>query len=111
MGRIHNRKHHCRDSLSGYAWCRRLRLLLLSDLWVHSSNLRFLMSLTYAPRVESSERQVLILLFCVLIFIFASTFAHLVIVALPDAQTAGAVATLLLAMAMIFNGSVSNLHL
>ncbi len=63
-----------------------------------------LTSLTYASRIESSERQVLILLFCIQIFIFASTFAHLVIVALPDAQTAGAVATLLFAMAMIFNG-------
>ncbi len=55
-------------------------------------------------RIQSSERQGLILLFCVEIFIFASTFAQMVIVALPDAQTAGALATLLFSLTMIFNG-------
>ncbi|THY01481.1 putative ABC multidrug transporter, partial [Aureobasidium pullulans] len=54
--------------------------------------------------VQSSERQVLILISTLQIFVFASTFAHMVIVALPDAQTAGAVATLLFSMTMIFNG-------
>ena len=57
-----------------------------------------------ARRVQSSERQGLILLFCLEIFIFASTFAQMVIVALPDAQTAGALATLLFSLTMIFNG-------
>jgi ABC-type multidrug transport system permease subunit/ABC-type multidrug transport system ATPase subunit len=54
--------------------------------------------------IQSSQRQGLILLFCIQIFLFASTFAHLVIIALPDAQTAGAVATLVLSLTMIFNG-------
>jgi hypothetical protein len=54
--------------------------------------------------IQSSERQVLIMLFCIQIFTFASTFAHMIIVALPDAQTAGAVATLLFSLTMIFNG-------
>ncbi|PVH71205.1 putative ABC multidrug transporter, partial [Cadophora sp. DSE1049] len=54
--------------------------------------------------IQSSQRQALIMLFCIQIFTFASTFAHMVIVALPDAQTAGAVATLLFSMTMIFNG-------
>lgn len=59
-----------------------------------------------ADRIQSSERQVLILLFCIEIFIFASTFAQMVIAALPDAQTAGAFATLLFSLTMIFNGYV-----
>ncbi|KAK4497290.1 hypothetical protein PRZ48_011740 [Zasmidium cellare] len=54
--------------------------------------------------VQSSERQGLVLLFCVVFFIYASTFAHMCIAALPDAQTAGAIVTLLFAMSLIFNG-------
>ncbi|KAF2092595.1 hypothetical protein NA57DRAFT_82150 [Rhizodiscina lignyota] len=54
--------------------------------------------------VQSSDRQGLVLLFCMQFFIFASTFAHLCISALPDAQTAGAVATLLFSMMLTFNG-------
>jgi ATP-binding cassette subfamily G (WHITE) protein 2 (PDR) len=57
-----------------------------------------------SSRIQSSERQVLIMLFCIQIFTFASTFAHMIIAALPDAQTAGTVATLLFSMTMIFNG-------
>jgi ATP-binding cassette subfamily G (WHITE) protein 2 (PDR) len=59
-----------------------------------------------ADRIQSSERQGLILLFCIEIFIFASTFAQMVIAAIPDAQTAGALATLLFSLTMIFNGYV-----
>lgn len=44
------------------------------------------------------------MLFCLQISTFASTFAHMVIVALPDAQTAGAVATVMFSLTMIFNG-------
>lgn len=54
--------------------------------------------------IQSSERQGLVLLFCVVFFIYASTFAHMCIAALPDAQTAGAIVTLLFAMSLIFNG-------
>lgn len=54
--------------------------------------------------ILSPERQGLILLYCVQIFVFASTFAHMIIAALPDAQTAGAVATLMFSLTMIFNG-------
>ena len=38
---------------------------------------------------QSSDRQGLILLFCIQFFVFASTFAHMLIAALPDAETAG----------------------
>ncbi|KAH8805199.1 putative ABC multidrug transporter [Xylogone sp. PMI_703] len=54
--------------------------------------------------VQSSESQGLILLFCIQIFLFASTYAHMVISVLPDAQTAGALATLMFSLTMIFNG-------
>jgi len=54
--------------------------------------------------IQSSESQGLVLLFCVQFFIYASTFAHLCIAAMPDAETAGSVATLLFSMTLIFNG-------
>jgi len=54
--------------------------------------------------IQSSERQGLVLLFCVSLLIYASTFAHMVIAALPDSETAGAIVTLLFSMALIFNG-------
>ncbi|KAJ5706894.1 hypothetical protein N7488_006695 [Penicillium malachiteum] len=53
---------------------------------------------------ESSERQGLVLLFCIEFFVYAGTFATMLISALPDAETAGAVATLLFAMTLLFNG-------
>jgi len=52
----------------------------------------------------SSERQGLILLVIVQFFVFASTFAHMLIAALPDAATAGNIATLMFSMALTFNG-------
>ena len=54
--------------------------------------------------IQDSERQGLVLLLCIVFFIFASTFGHLCITALPDAQTAGSIVTLLFAMTLIFNG-------
>jgi ATP-binding cassette, subfamily G (WHITE), member 2, PDR len=54
--------------------------------------------------VQSSERQALVLVLCIVLFIYASTFAHLCIVALPDAQTAGSIVTILFSMTLIFNG-------
>lgn len=53
---------------------------------------------------QSGARQGLILLFLIQFFVFASTFAHMVIAALPDAQTAGNIATLMFSMALTFNG-------
>jgi ABC-type multidrug transport system permease subunit len=54
--------------------------------------------------VQSSERQGLVLLFTIEFFIYASSFAHLLIDALPDARTAGSVATGLFAITLVFNG-------
>jgi ATP-binding cassette subfamily G (WHITE) protein 2 (PDR) len=54
--------------------------------------------------IPSSERQGLILLLLVQFFVFASTFAHMLIAALPDAETAGKIATLMFSLTLSFNG-------
>lgn len=54
--------------------------------------------------IPDSERQGLILLLLVQFFIFASTFAHMLIAALPDAETAGNIATLMFSLVLTFNG-------
>lgn len=53
---------------------------------------------------QSSDRQGLVLLFCIQLFIYASAFAHMCIAALPDAQTAAAIVTLLTMMSTLFSG-------
>lgn len=53
---------------------------------------------------QSSQRQGLMLLFVVQFYIFTSTFAALVIAALPDAETGGTIATLMFIMTLTFNG-------
>lgn len=55
--------------------------------------------------IQSSVRQGLVLLYLIQFFIYASTFAHLCIAALPDAQTAASVVTLLFSMSLTFNVS------
>ncbi|UKZ57315.1 hypothetical protein TrVGV298_011168 [Trichoderma virens] len=54
--------------------------------------------------VQSSIRQILVLLFIMQLFIFASSFAHMIIVAMPDAQTAASIVTFLTLMSTLFNG-------
>ncbi|GME28651.1 ABC transporter-like protein [Neofusicoccum parvum] len=54
--------------------------------------------------VQSSDRQGLVLLYCVQFFIYASTFAHMCIAAAPDAETAAGIVTLLFSMMIAFNG-------
>jgi ABC-type multidrug transport system permease subunit len=53
---------------------------------------------------QSSERQGLVLLFIVQIFIYAGAFAQMTIVAMPDAQTAAHIVTLLSLMSITFCG-------
>ncbi|GAB1212649.1 hypothetical protein ATERTT37_001794 [Aspergillus terreus] len=53
---------------------------------------------------QASHRQGLMLLFVVQFYMFTSTFAGLIISALPDAETGGTIATLLFIMALTFNG-------
>lgn len=54
--------------------------------------------------IQSSERQGLTLIFFIEFFVYASTFADMAIAALPDAETAGAIVTLLFSLALTFNG-------
>ncbi|KAL6798111.1 ABC-2 type transporter domain-containing protein [Trichoderma sp. SZMC 28012] len=54
--------------------------------------------------IQSSIRQILVLLYIMQLFIFASSFAHMIIVAMPDAQTASAIVTFLVLMSTLFNG-------
>ncbi|KAI1611046.1 ABC multidrug transporter [Exophiala viscosa] len=53
---------------------------------------------------QSGEARGLILLFVVQFMLFTSTFAHMIIAALPDAETAGNIATLLFSMMLTFDG-------
>ncbi|KAF5026342.1 hypothetical protein F66182_1550 [Fusarium sp. NRRL 66182] len=54
--------------------------------------------------IQSSDRQVLVLLFVIQLFIYASAFAQMTIAALPDAQTAASIVTVLTMMSTIFSG-------
>jgi ATP-binding cassette, subfamily G (WHITE), member 2, PDR len=62
---------------------------------------------TYFPVTgadQSSVRQVLVLLFIIQLFLYAGSFAQMCIAALPDAQTAAGIVTLLTLMSIMFNG-------
>ncbi|TLD22621.1 ABC-2 type transporter [Venturia nashicola] len=54
--------------------------------------------------VIPSARQVLVLLLMIQFFVYSGTFAVMCIAALPDAETAAAIVTLLFAMSLTFNG-------
>ncbi|XDG06936.1 hypothetical protein ABKA04_006551 [Annulohypoxylon sp. FPYF3050] len=54
--------------------------------------------------IQSSDRQGLVLLFIIQFFLYSSTFAHMTVAALPNAETAGALVTLLVLMSLIFCG-------
>lgn len=56
--------------------------------------------------IQSAERQGLTLLFCIQLFVYAATFAQMTVAALRDAQTAGAIVTLLTMMSLIFCGAL-----
>ncbi|USP73527.1 abc multidrug transporter [Curvularia clavata] len=53
---------------------------------------------------QSGERQALIMLFCVQLLIYTSTFADMTIAALPNAETASGLVSLLTIMSILFNG-------
>ncbi|GAB7360025.1 hypothetical protein MBLNU230_g7548t2 [Neophaeotheca triangularis] len=54
--------------------------------------------------IQSPERQGLVLLYSTIFFVYASTFAQLLIAGLPDAQTAGGIATTFFSLLLLFNG-------
>jgi len=51
-----------------------------------------------------NERGALMYLYILAFFIFASTFAQMVIAGLPDAETGGSIATLMFSLSLTFNG-------
>lgn len=53
---------------------------------------------------QSSERQALVMLFMVQLLIYTSTFADMTIAALPNAETAAGLVSLLTLMSILFNG-------
>lgn len=105
MDCIPSRQYSCRNTIPNCTRHSRICLLLLSNFWVWLPPTVVLIPIQLTIHsIQSSERQGLILLLTIQIFVFASTFAHLIIAALPDALTAGAVATILFSLTMIFNG-------
>lgn len=54
--------------------------------------------------VQSSDRQGLVLLFVIQLFVYASAFAHMTIAALPNAQAAAGIVVLLTMLSTIFSG-------
>ncbi|KAI0123470.1 ABC-2 type transporter [Xylariales sp. AK1849] len=54
--------------------------------------------------IQSSERQVLVLLFCIQLFVYGASFAQMTVAALRDAETAGGIVTLLTMMSLTFCG-------
>lgn len=53
---------------------------------------------------QASSRQGLVLLFSVQLLIYTSTFADMTIAALPNAETAAGLVSLLTLMSLLFNG-------
>jgi ATP-binding cassette subfamily G (WHITE) protein 2 (PDR) len=54
--------------------------------------------------IGSSQRQGLVLLYCMVFYVYASTFSHMLISWAPDPETAGPIAIVLFAMSLLFNG-------
>lgn len=54
--------------------------------------------------IQTSDRQGLVLLFVIQLFLYASSFAHMTIAAMPNAQTASSIVTVLVLMSILFNG-------
>ncbi len=54
--------------------------------------------------VLTSDRQGLVLLFLVQFFVWASTFAHMVVSALPDSEPAAMLSILMFVLSMLFSG-------
>ena len=89
-----------------YSW----KAFLIANIIVEIPFMVVMGILTYASYfyavvgVPSSLTQGTVLLFCIIFFVYASTFTHMVIAGLPDEQTASAVVVLLFAMSLTFCG-------
>ncbi|KAL4976417.1 ABC-2 type transporter-domain-containing protein [Aspergillus desertorum] len=92
-----------------YSW----KAFLIANILVEIPYQALMGILTYAsyyyPVVgssQSSDRQVLVLLYCIQFYIYASTFAHMCIAAMPNAETASPLVILLFSMCLTFCGVV-----
>ncbi|KAJ6101283.1 hypothetical protein N7499_000913 [Penicillium canescens] len=89
-----------------YSW----KAFLIANMVVEVPYMIVMGVLTYAcyfyavVGIPDSATQGTVLLFCIVFFIYASTFTHMVIAGLPDEQTASAVVILLFAMSLTFCG-------
>ncbi|KAJ5530865.1 hypothetical protein N7527_004258 [Penicillium freii] len=89
-----------------YSW----KAFLIANVIVEIPFMVVMGILTYASYfyavvgVPDSTTQGTVLLFCIVFFIYASTFTHMVIAGLPDETTASAVVVLLFAMSLTFCG-------
>lgn len=89
-----------------YSW----KAFLLANIIVEIPYMIVMGVLTYAcyfyavVGIPDSATQGTVLVFCIVFFIYASTFTHMVIAGLPDEQTASAVVVLLFAMSLTFCG-------
>ncbi|KAL4861602.1 hypothetical protein BDV12DRAFT_203849 [Aspergillus spectabilis] len=89
-----------------YSW----KAFLIANIIVEIPYMIVMGVLTYAcyfyavVGIPDSTTQGTVLLFCIVFFIYTSTFTHMVIAGLPDEQTASAVVTLLFAMSLTFCG-------
>ncbi|KAL2705150.1 hypothetical protein AAEP93_000400 [Penicillium crustosum] len=89
-----------------YSW----KAFLIANIIVEIPFMIVMGVLTYASYfyavvgVPDSATQGTVLVFCIVFFIYASTFTHMVIAGLPDETTASAVVVLLFAMSLTFCG-------
>ncbi|KAJ5336355.1 uncharacterized protein N7506_004377 [Penicillium brevicompactum] len=89
-----------------YSW----KAFLIANIIVEIPYMIVMGVLTYAcyfyavVGIPDSAAQGTTLVFCIVFFIYASTFTHMVIAGLPDEQTASAVVVLLFAMSLTFCG-------
>ncbi|RAQ58607.1 hypothetical protein COH20_002803 [Aspergillus flavus] len=89
-----------------YSW----KVFLIANIFVEIPYQIFTGIIIYAAfyyplaGIQSSDRQALVLLYCIQFFVYASSFAHLVIAAMSDTESADAVVILLFSMMLSFNG-------
>ncbi|OCK76589.1 ATP-binding cassette transporter [Lepidopterella palustris CBS 459.81] len=89
-----------------YSW----KAFLMANIFVEIPYSFFLGVLVYGSiyysvfGITSSERQVIVLLYCIVLYIYACTFSHMLISWAPDPETAGPVAVILFSMSLLFNG-------
>ncbi|OCK76220.1 hypothetical protein K432DRAFT_437160 [Lepidopterella palustris CBS 459.81] len=89
-----------------YSW----KAFLISNIFVEIPYSIFLGILVFASLfypifgITSGERQGIVLLYTIVFYIYACTFAHMLISWAPDPETAGPISVILFAMSLLFNG-------